>query len=219
MSWFITLEGPEGSGKSTQARLLHAHLIERGLDAVLTREPGGTRIGEQIRAIVHSHHNAELEATAECLLYNAARAQIVGEIIRPALRQGKIVISDRYSDSTLAYQGYGRQLDLAQVRRVIEFATGGLEPDLTFYIDVSIQEGIARRVHGQHRGDEFNRMDAQSREFYDRVWQGYETLIRAEPGRWRRINGALSIEQVHLELVHVLDLALEQNHGSRKEPK
>lgn len=214
---FITLEGPEGSGKSTQARLLHAHLVAQGLDAVLTREPGGTRIGEQVRAIVHSHHNVELAAIAECLLYNAARAQVVDEIIRPALERGKLVVCDRYADSTLAYQGYGRQLDLESVRRVIHFATGGLKPDLTFYLQVSIPEGMARRVNGQERGDEFNRMDAQAREFYERVQWGYEELMRAEPNRWRRIDGSRSIDEVQTELRCTLDLALENYRRTRKE--
>lgn len=211
MGFFITLEGPDGSGKSTQARLLCEYLKERGENVVLTREPGGTKIGEQIREIIHSHRNAEMAATTECLLYNAARAQIVAEIIRPALAEGKIVISDRYADSTLAYQGYGRQLPLEYVRSAIQFATGGLVPDLTFYIDVSVEDGIARRVNGQQRGEELNRMDAQSREFYERARDGYERLMRAEPSRWRRVNGAQPIERVQSDLRRELNLALDQH--------
>src|SRR5581483_876761 len=137
---FITFEGMEGGGKSTQARLLVEYLRERlGAEAVvLTREPGGTKIGEQIREVVHSQRNREMDRVTEFLLYNAARAQIVAEVIRPALTAGKLVVSDRFADSTIAYQGYGRQLDLDLVRRVIELATGGLKPDLTFYLEVSI---------------------------------------------------------------------------------
>lgn len=210
MKLFITLEGPDGSGKSTQARLLCEYLKGRGEDVVLTREPGGTKIGEQIREIIHSHRNTEMSATTECLLYNAARAQIVAEIIRPALADDKIVIADRYADSTLAYQGYGRQLPLDYVRAAIEFATGGLVPDLTFYVDVSVEDGIARRVNGQQRGEELNRMDAQSRDFYERAREGYEHLMRAEPQRWRRINGAQSIQQVQSDLRREMDFALEQ---------
>lgn len=210
MKLFITLEGPDGSGKSTQARLLCEYLKARGEDVVLTREPGGTKIGEQIREIIHSHRNTEMSATTECLLYNAARAQIVAEIIRPALADDKIVIADRYADSTLAYQGYGRQLPLDYVRAAIEFATGGLVPDLTFFVDVSVEDGIARRVNGQQRGEELNRMDAQSRDFYERAREGYEHLMRAEPQRWRRINGAQSIQQVQSDLRREMDFALEQ---------
>lgn len=213
VSLFVTFEGLEGSGKSTQAGLLGAYLRARGLEVVVTREPGGTPIGEQIREVLHSPRNTQMTAITECLLYNAARAQIVAEVIRPALAQGKVVLCDRYADSTLAYQGYGRRLDLETVRRVIEFATGGLKPDLTFYLEVGIEEGLARRVNGQQRGEELNRMDAQAREFYERVRAGYEALIRAEPMRWRRINGAQSIERVQNELREALDGFLARVRG------
>lgn len=204
---FITFEGPEGCGKSTQARLLAEGLKERlGAGAVLlTREPGGTRIGEQIRDVVHAPGNREMAAGTEFLLYNAARAQIVAEVIRPALARGQLVICDRFADSTTAYQGYGRQLDLELVRQVIEFATGGLKPDLTFYLDVSIEEGLARRTNGHRQGEELNRMDTQAREFYERVRCGYEAMMRDEPGRWRRIDGARPVLEVQAELATTLD--------------
>ncbi|MBI4674229.1 MAG: dTMP kinase [Chloroflexi bacterium] len=203
---FISFEGPEGSGKSTQARLLAEFLCEKlGADRiVLTREPGGTKIGEEIRAVIHSLRHHEMAPTTEFLLYNAARAQIVAEVIRPALAQNKIVLCDRYADSTIAYQGFGRQLDMEMVRTVIHYATGGLKPDLTFYIDVSVEEGLARRNHGHARGEELNRMDVQAREFYERVRAGYETLIREEPLRWVRIDGAREIDKVQSELRQVL---------------
>lgn len=204
---FITFEGMDGSGKSTQARLFAEHLGARFGPArvVLTREPGGTQIGEQIRAVIHSLQNHEMASTTEFLLYNAARAQVVAQVIRPALAQGKIVLCDRFADSTLAYQGYGRQLDLEMVRHVIAYATGGLKPDLTFYVDVPIDEGLARRSNGHQRGEELNRMDTQTREFYDRVRQGYDTLMRQDPARWIRIDGARSIETVQLELRQKFD--------------
>ena len=213
MGFFITLEGPEGSGKSTQARLLAEYLIsECGEDVVVTREPGGTEIGNQVREILHSHQNVAMTAEAELLLYNAARAQIVAEVIRPALAANRIVLSDRYADSTLAYQGYGRGLDLQAVRQMIGLATGGLRPDLTFLIDVGVEEGLARRRLGRQRGEEFNRMDSLSREFYERVRQGYLELMEAEPQRWVRIEGAPAVEQVQDELRRQVDYALEQFH-------
>ncbi|TAH52240.1 MAG: dTMP kinase [Chloroflexota bacterium] len=198
----ITFEGMDGSGKSTQARLF-AEYLRASLGAekiILTREPGGTPIGEQIREVLHSMRNQEMAARTEFLLYNAARAQVVAQVIRPALEQAKIVLSDRFGDSTLVYQGYGRQLDLEMVKRVIEYATGGLKPDLTFFLDVAIEEGLARRSNGHQRGEELNRMDTQTREFYERVRNGYETLMRQEPTRWIRVDGARSIEQVQFDL-------------------
>jgi dTMP kinase len=199
---FITFEGMDGSGKSTQARLLAEYLREQLGDEkiVLTREPGGTAIGEQIRAVIHSLRNHDMAPVTEFLLYNAARAQIVAQVIRPALAQGKIVLCDRYADSTLAYQGYGRQLDMDMVRDVIRYATGGLVPDVTFYIDVNIEEGLARRNQGHARGEELNRMDVQTRDFYERVRAGYAAMQRAEPARWVVIDGARSIKEVQREL-------------------
>ncbi len=215
---FITFEGIEGSGKSTQAKLLAEYLrAQLGKEKVLlTREPGGTQIGEQIRQVVHSHRNQEMVAGTEFLLYSAARAQIVAEVIRPALAVGKIVLCDRYADSTMVYQGYGRQLDLDIVRRVIEFATGGLKPDLTFYFDVSVDEGLARRTNGHQYGEELNRMDTQAREFYERVHRGYATLMLEEPSRWIRIDGAQSIEQVQMDLRKTLELFLVQSQQYSK---
>ena len=181
-------------------------------EVVLTREPGGTDIGDQVRQVLHSHQNAAMTAEAELLLYNAARAQLVAEVIRPALAANRVVLSDRYADSTLAYQGYGRGLDLHYVRQVIELATGGLRPDLTFLIDVTVEEGLARRANGRQRGEEFNRMDSLSREFYERVRRGYLELMRAEPQRWVRIEGSQDVELVQLELRRQVDYALEQFH-------
>lgn len=203
---FITFEGMDGSGKSTQAQLLAEHLwAEYGQDkVVLTREPGGTEIGEQIRAVIHSLRNHDMAPMTELLLYNAARAQIVAELIRPALAQGKIVVCDRYADSTLAYQGYGRQLDMDMVRHIIRYATDGLAPDLTFYIDIKIEQGLARRNRGYARGEELNRMDVQTRDFYERVRAGYATMQRADPHRWIVIDGARPVGQVQADLQHAL---------------
>ena len=209
---FITLEGPEGSGKSTQSRLLAEYLAECGEDVVLTREPGGTAIGNQIREILHSHANQELVPAAELLLYSAARAQIVAEVIRPALAAHRIVVLDRYADSSMAYQGYGRQIDLEKVRQVTELATGGLVPDLTFLIDIGVDEGLARRKDGAARGEEFNRMDSLSREFYERVRAGYFEMMARQPARWVRIDGTGTVEEVQEELRRQMDYALERFH-------
>jgi dTMP kinase len=210
MGFFVTLEGPEGSGKSTQSRMLAEHLESLGEDVLHTREPGGTAIGDQIREILHSLANTAMAPRAELLLYNAARAQIVAEVIRPALEAGRIVLSDRYADSTIAYQGYGRQLDLELVKRITEFATGGLKPDLTFFIDVTVDEGLQRRKDGHSRGEEWNRMDSLSREFYDRVRAGYLEMMREEPERWVYIDGSKGIETVQDELRRRMNGALEQ---------
>lgn len=210
---FITFEGMDGSGKSTQARLLAEFLRGQFGDEtiVLTREPGGTKIGEEIRAVIHSLKHDNMAPTTEFLLYNAARAQIVAQVIRPALAEHKIVLCDRYADSTIAYQGYGRQLDLDMVRAVIRYATGGLKPDLTFYIDVSIDEGLARRNHGHARGEELNRMDVQTREFYERVRDGYAELMRAEPARWIVVDGARPVESVQVALRAHIARRLQSN--------
>jgi dTMP kinase len=194
---FITLEGPDGSGKTTQARLLADWLREQGYEVVLTREPGGTGIGDQIRQVLHDPRNTAMDARAEILLYSASRAQHVAQHIRPELAAGKIVISDRYADSTLAYQGYGRGLDLETLRTITIFATGGLIPDLTLCLDITPQEGLQRRQLG---GDEWNRLDAEVLEFHQRVRAGYIELVKQEPERWVVINAARSVKEVQAEI-------------------
>lgn len=178
---FITLEGPEGSGKSTQIKALAAFLRDQGYDVLQTREPGGTRIGDQIRDCLHNVANTEMSGPAEFLLYSASRAQLVREVLRPALAQGQIVLCDRYADSTLAYQGYGRGLDLAALQEVTRFATEGLAPDLTLLLDIDVAEGLARRVAGQ---GEMNRLDLETLAFHERVRAGYHQLAAQDPSRW-----------------------------------
>jgi dTMP kinase len=190
---FITLEGPDGSGKTTQIRLLYDALVAAGYDVVLTREPGGTAIGDQIRAVLHDVANVELVATAEILLYSASRAQLVAQVIRPALAAGKIVLCDRYADSTMAYQGYGRGLDLEALNAITRFATGGLKPDLTVLLDLEPEVGLSRRQVG---GGELNRMDQQDLDFYQRMRQGYITLAAEEPERWIRVDASGPVEEV-----------------------
>jgi dTMP kinase len=194
---FISFEGSEGSGKSTQLHLLANFLQELGLKVVVTREPGGTKIGEQVRLCLHSLDNQDMAAAAEALLYSASRAQLVKEVIRPALEAGAIVLSDRFADSTLAYQGYGRRLNLDDLVSITRLATGGLVPDLTFFLDVEVSRGLARRSTG---GNELNRMDMQTVAFYERVREGYLALCRGEPERWRIIDANRPPEEVQEDI-------------------
>jgi dTMP kinase len=204
MTLFITFEGPDGSGKTTQARLLTEYLQSRGLPVLLTREPGGTAISEQIRDVVLSNRNQSIQHETEALLFSAARAQIVAELIRPALAAGKIVVCDRYADSTMAYQGYGLGLDLDALRAITRFATGGLVPDLTFYIDVPAEVGLARR----HRG-ETNRLDQKDLAYHAQVRDGFLKMARAESQRWVVIDGTRSVEQVQRDVRARLEPKLE----------
>jgi len=191
MGLFITFEGPDGSGKTTQTQLLYEYLQERGYPVFLTREPGGTGIGDQIREILHSLENTEMLPQAEILLYSASRAQLVGQIIRPHLARGEIVLCDRYADSTLAYQGHGHGLDLQVLQVITTFATGGLKPDLTIYLDLDVEEGLRRKLAAYQTGRaEWNRMDQQELAFHRRVRQGYLQMAAAEPERWVVVEAA-----------------------------
>jgi dTMP kinase len=177
---FITLEGPEGSGKTSHIPYLVEYLREKGHAVFPTREPGGTSIGEQIREVIHDLKNVEMHPRTETLLYQAARAQIVEQVIKPRLGDGEIIISDRYYDSTIAYQGYGHQQDLEQVRALVKYATGGLDPDLTVLLDVDVEEGLRRKK----KDNEWNRLDAYTVEFHRRVRDGYLEMVKADPNRW-----------------------------------
>ena len=194
---FITLEGPDGSGKSSQMNPLAEYLREQGHDVLETREPGGTEIGDQVRQVIMDLKNKSMFPASEILLFQASRAQLVREVIRPALAEGKVVLCDRYADSTLAYQGYGHQTDLEQLTRIVEFATGGLKPDLTLYLDIDAQEGLRRRSDGD---GEWNRLDDYEVAFHQRVSVGYHAMIAAEPERWVEIDGAQSPEVVQKTL-------------------
>ena len=195
MSLFITLEGPEGSGKTTQLRLLESWLREQGHDTLATREPGGTKISEAVRAILLDPENSEMRSEAEILLYSASRAQIVGEVIRPHLERGTMVLCDRYADSTLAYQGYGRQLDLDTLRTITAFATGGLVPDITIYLDIAIEVGLHRKTD-----DEWNRLENQELAFHERVRAGYLQMAQDEPDRWVVIDGSQPLLDIQMDI-------------------
>jgi dTMP kinase len=181
----VTFEGPEGSGKTTQIRLLDGELRARGLSVVCTREPGGTPIAEQIRTVLHDLGNQAMLPMTEALLYSAARAQHVTQIIRPALERGDFVISDRYAASTMAYQGYGHGLDLDKLRVITDFATGGLVPELLIYLDLDVEIGLQRKLRDQEAGrGEWNRMDQQDIAFHQRVREGYLEMARQDPDHW-----------------------------------
>ena len=198
---FITLEGPEGSGKTSHIPHLVDYLRAKGHTVFPTREPGGTSIGEQIREVIHDLKNVEMHPRTETLLYQAARAQIVEQVFKPRLEAGEIVISDRYYDSTIAYQGYGHQQDLEQVRALVKYATGGLIPDLTVLLDVDVEEGLRRK---KQNGAEWNRMDAQNVEFYRRVRAGYLEMVKAEPNRWVVVDAGRKWDEVQEELRQVI---------------
>jgi len=198
---FITLEGPEGSGKTSHIPYLIEYLREKGYTVFPTREPGGTSISEQIRDVLHDLKNAEMHPRTETLLYQAARAQIVEQVIRPRLANGEIVISDRYYDSTIAYQGYGHQQDLEQVRALVRYATGGLVPDLTILLDLDVEVGLKRK---KQNGLEWNRMDAHEVAFYERVRAGYLEMVKQEPKRWFVVNAGQKWDAVQEGLRKVI---------------
>ena len=205
---FVTFEGSEGSGKSTQIELLAASLRTQGFAVVTTREPGGTSIGEQVRDCLHDVKNTRMTAAAEVLLYSASRSQLVKEVIVPALAKGQVVLSDRYADSTLAYQGYGRQLELETLDRITRFATGGLTPDMTLFLDVDVEAGLARRTVGQA---EINRMDLQEIAFYERVRTGYLTLAAREPDRWIVIDANRPVDEIQTDIRSHMEERLAQS--------
>ena len=203
---FITLEGPEGSGKSTQIKRLAKRLEALGYPVVTTREPGGTPISDQIRHVLVRMENKELHPRTEILLFLAARAQLVEQVIKPALLDGKIILCDRYGDSTLAYQGYGHGLDLDQLRQMLDFATDHLKPDLTILLDLDVKIGLMRKK----AEDEWNRLDAYEVLFHERVREGYLTLAHEEPERWRIVDASQGIDAVQEDLFQIILDALNE---------
>jgi dTMP kinase len=202
---FITLEGPEGGGKTTQAQILVAWLRAQGKNVLAVREPGGTGISDAIRHILLDFGSANMDARAELLLFCASRAQLVSEKIKPHLAQGGIVVCDRFSDSTLAYQGYGRGLDLQTLRQLLIFATYGLKPDLTVLLDMDVNAGLQRKAGNE----EWNRLDAETIDFHRRVRSGYLALADAEPERYQIILAGLPLEQVADQIRSTVSRALE----------
>ena len=202
---FITLEGPDGSGKTQQIQPLADFLKEKGFSVFTAREPGGTAIGDQVRNILMNMENTSMRPRTETLLFCSARAQLVDEVIRPHLDNGEVVLLDRYADSTMAYQGYGHQNDLTLIRNLLDFATGGLKPDLTFLLDVDPEVGLRRRQVG---GGEWNRLDAYQLQYHQRVRLGYLKMAAAEPSRWRIIDASQPPDMVKSKIQEILLLFL-----------
>ncbi|MBP7212770.1 MAG: dTMP kinase [Anaerolineaceae bacterium] len=204
---FISLEGPEGSGKSSQLPYLAEYIESLGFSVVKTREPGGTKIGDQIREVLVRMDNEELHPRTEILLFLAARAQLVEEVIKPSLAKGKVILCDRFGDSTLAYQGYGHGLDLDKLRAMLQFATNGLKPDLTILLDVDILTGLKRKK----AKEEWNRLDAYESSFHERVRNGYHQLAQEEPERWRIVDASQPADLVQSQLRTLVRNALLQD--------
>ena len=202
---FITIEGPEGSGKTSHIKPLVEWLTAQGHVVYPTREPGGTEIGNQIREVLVSMKNETMHPRTELLLFQAARAQIVEQVLRPRLDAGEVVLCDRYFDSTLAYQGYGHNLfSLDEIRSLIHFATDGLTPNLTILLDLDVELGLQRKG----KTDEWNRLDAYTVDFHKRVRAGYHELVRLEPQRWRVVDASQPWDVVQKNLREVIGTAI-----------
>ena len=197
---FITLEGGDGAGKTTQAAMLEQWLEGRGLEVVRTREPGGTRLGVEVRRLLlHGGDEiGEVDARAEALLYAADRAQHVAKVVRPALDRGAVVVQDRYIDSSLAYQGAGRVLEVDEVRRISEWAAGGLWPDLTILLDLDPKTSAARR---RARADAADRLESEEVAFHVAVREGFRALAKANPHRFFTVDATLPVDEIHTRIV------------------
>ncbi len=197
---FITLEGGDGAGKSTQIRNIEKFFKEKGMTVTHTREPGGTPIGEKLRSILLDPANTEMEAVTEMLIYAAARSQHVRETVLPALERGEVVICDRFVDSSIAYQAYGRNLG-SMVAEVNGHATGGLRPDITIWLDIDPETGRARAT----RDSGPDRLESESTAFHTRVREGYASMAEAEPDRFKRVDASGSVEEIKDEINKLLE--------------
>ena len=202
-SAFITFEGTDGSGKSTQLRMLASELRLRGHEVVLTREPGGTPLGLHIRQLLLDAEE-QVDPLAELLLYASDRAQHVRTLIRPALDSGHIVLSDRYADATAAYQGAGRGFPDELISELIALATGGLMPDMTIVFDLTVDESLRRAAHRKGSGGKQDKLDAEDAAFYTRVRDAYLRIAAAEPERVRIIDAGGSVEETHSEVMRIV---------------
>ncbi len=208
---FITFEGVEGSGKTTQIELLEKALEAKGLQVIKTQEPGGTKIGAMIRKILLDARNKEIDPMTELMLYSASRAQHIKEVITPAVKEGKIVLCDRFSDATVAYQGYGRGLDLEGIRKLDLLLTGGMKPSITIILDLDPEKGLLRakkRIEKNRSLKEW-RIEQEGLSFHKRVRQGYLKLAEEEPDRIKVIGADLPVEEVHKRIVEVVEERLK----------
>ena len=203
---FISFEGIEGTGKTTQARLLSERLVEKGYEVILTQEPGGTVIGNRIREILLLPEHKEMSYMTELLLYNAARAQHLSEKIAPAINEGKVVITDRFTDSTVAYQGYGRGIDISLVMSIDSIATGGIKPHLTILFDLDVEVGLKR-----NRGiNKVDRLELEDIEFHKKVREGYLKIAEAEPDRIKTVDTSLPLKDVSENVWEIVRWRLEK---------
>lgn len=209
---FISIEGADGSGKSTQIEKLEDYLIEKNYDFVLTREPGGTIISESIRDIILNKDYMEMSDMTEALLYAASRAQHVEQYIKPLLREGKIVICDRFVDSSVVYQGYSRGLGIDNIEKINSYATMGLEPDITILLDIHAEEGLRRKKHQR----ELDRLELQKFEFHKKVSEGYRKLADLHPNRIKKIDASKSVEEIHEEVIKAIEHIILNKYNAKQ---
>lgn len=205
--WFITFEGVEGSGKTTQIRLAGEFLREKGLPVIVTQEPGGTPLGERIREILLNHGGFDISGQAEVFLFAAARAQHTDAVIRPALEKGQVILCDRFSDATVAYQAYGRGLPLEAIREVCRLASRGLSPRLTLLFDLPVEKGLERafrRIAGREEASREDRFEREHLDFHRRIREGYLAIARQEPDRVKIIDASRDIESTRREVRAIL---------------
>lgn len=198
---FISMEGPDGAGKTTQIELLKAYLENKGYEILITREPGGTKISEAVRNIILDRSNSEMDYMTEALLYASARAQLVAEVIKPAIAAGKAVISDRFVDSSAVYQGMARGLGVENVYKINEFAIQGMMPSLTIHLDLPASVGIMRKQNQA----ELDRMELEKAEFHEKVAEGYRQLAKMSPQRIYTIDATLPVEEIHKLILSKLE--------------
>ncbi len=199
--FFITMEGTDGAGKTTQINMLRDYLLDKGYNVVCTREPGGTPISEKIREIILDKNNGEMCDITEALLYAAARAQHIKEVILPTLNEGGVVISDRFLDSNLVYQGFARGMGERLIKNINRYAVGELEPDITFFLKLKPEDGIVRKK----KQTELDRMESESFNFHQRVYDGYVNLSRRNKSRIKVIDALKSVEEIHNSIVQGIE--------------
>jgi dTMP kinase len=211
---FVTIEGIEGCGKSTHSALLKDWLVEKDLRVVLAREPGGTVISEKIREILLDPMNVSMDHRTELLLYLASRSQIIQELLLPALKEGCIVIVDRYSDSTLAYQGFGREIDVGEIRSMNSFASRDLVPDLTFLLDLDPVEGFRRKEEGSDREIRGDRLEMEDLEFHRKIREGFLSIAKSDPERIAVVRADVMVDEVQAEIRRIYSERFHTSDGN-----